>query len=151
MELQKIRELIEVLKASDLTELEFSEGDYKLRLVRRSGSVPSAVSVTNGNGLAPPAELHHETNAESVSVRTSTVMVRSPLFGILHLTASPDGPAFVQLGATVQQGDTLCIMEAMKIFHEVKANRTARVEAILGVSGQEVEAGAPLFQLAALG
>ncbi len=147
MELQKIRELIDVLKASDLTELEYAEGDYKLRLVRRSDSTPSVATGANDRALSARDVLHHEVKSEPEGVDASSVMVRSPLFGILHLTASPNGPAFVQPGTTVQQGDTLCIVEAMKIFHEVKSDRSARVEAILGVSGQEVEAGAPLFQL----
>lgn len=151
MELQKIRELIEVLKASDLAELEFAEGDYKLRLVRRSGSMPSALSATNANAPSTQSGQQVEASTAHEPAGTAIVMARSPLFGILHLTASPDGPAFVQTGTVVQQGDTLCVVEAMKIFHEVKADWPARVEAVLGVSGQEVEAGAPLFQLSRLG
>lgn len=147
MELQKIRELIDVLKASDLAELEYAQGEYRLRLVRRSISAPVGTDAMGVNAPPNGAVLHHDANTEPESAGTTGVLVRSPLFGILHLKASPEGSALVQLGATVQKGETLCIVEAMKIFHEVKADRAARVEAIFGTSGEEVEAGAPLFQL----
>jgi acetyl-CoA carboxylase biotin carboxyl carrier protein len=101
-------------------------------------------------GLRPVAKALESGGIQhSGSANPTGGLVRSPLYGILHLTSAPDAPAFVQAGDLVHQGQTLCIVEAMKIFHEVKAEISARVDAVLGQAGQEVEAGAPLFRLAA--
>jgi acetyl-CoA carboxylase biotin carboxyl carrier protein len=79
----------------------------------------------------------------------SAVLVMAPLYGVLHVAPAPDAPAFVQLGDTVQTGQTLCVVEAMKMFHEVRAPRSGKVAAIFAVAGEEVEAGAALYELAA--
>ncbi len=155
MEQQKIRELIDVLMASDLAELEFVQGDCKLRLIRRALSEPTLqllpeADVVAADGCSPPASkaLAPESTNQSGSAGTLGSVIRSPLYGILHLTSAPDAPAFVQAGELVHPGQTLCIVEAMKIFHEVKAESHARVDAILAQAGQEVDAGAVLFRLA---
>lgn len=133
MELQKIRELIEVFKTSELAEFEFAEGDRRVRFVRRSA--PSAAGQTPKSAVSPAAEVH----------------VRSPLFGIVHLTPSPTAPPFVRPGDLVEAGQTVCIVEAMKVFHEVKTPRKARIAEVLVRSADEVEAGAMLMSLAEVG
>jgi len=75
-------------------------------------------------------------------------MVRAPLYGVVHLQPSPGEQAFVTPGLAVKAGQTLCVIEAMKVFNEVRAERDAVVEAVLVASGQEVEAGQPLVRLA---
>lgn len=158
MDLQKIKQLIDVLMASDLSELEFVEGEHRLHLVRRSRLAspgPSAAGALNPAPvpLAPRApDVPSQPLAageEHASPMEAGELVTAPLYGILHLTPTPGAPPFVQLGEIVQRGQTLCVVEAMKMFHEVKAARTATVERILAAAGQEVEAGAALFRLVA--
>lgn len=160
MELQKIKELIEVLKDSGLAELEFSQGEYKLRLVKQSGAGVSSGFEPVPTGLFPPVERANAQDGQlqpqlQEQVQTGITddaagWVRSPLYGIVHLRPAPDMPVFVQAGSSVHPGQTMCLVEAMKIFHDVKADRNARLEAILFTDGEEVETGAPLFRLAAL-
>lgn len=126
MDIQKIRQLIDLLARSDLSELELVEGELKVRLLRRAGAA-----------IAMP-----------VPQPASAAVITSPLYGVLHLTPSPHEPAFVEPGDDVQAGQTVCVVEAMKMFHEVKADRAAKVLAVLVADGQEVEAGQALFSLA---
>jgi acetyl-CoA carboxylase biotin carboxyl carrier protein len=152
MQLQKIRELIDVLMSSDLAELEFADGDHKLRLVRRApASVPQALHATAGvTGKVtthPTSQPLPAASPATPAVQAPAGQVTSPLYGIVHLTPAPDEPAFVQSGDTVKPGQVLCMVEAMKIFHEVKATCRARVEEVLVSSAQEVEAGESLFRL----
>lgn len=158
MDLQKIKQLIDVLMASDLSELEFVEGEHRLHLVRRSRAAspgplaagtlhPPTVAVAP---RAPNVPLQALASGEENATRPDAgELVTAPLYGILHLTPTPGAPPFVQLGEIVQPGQTLCVVEAMKMFHEVKAERTATVLSILAAAGQEVESGAALFRLAA--
>ena len=156
MELQKIKELIDVLTTSDLAELEFAEGDQKLRLVRRARPEISKTGVLKT--VMPPHTLRVAPTASPATPETpdaafpaiSPGLVRSPLFGIVHLTPTPDAPAYVRPGDLVQPGQVICVVEAMKIFHEVKADRRARIEEVLVKSAQEVEAGETLFCLTPL-
>lgn len=160
MELQKIKELIEVLKGSDLAELEFTQGDYKLRLVKQYGVGAASDFEPMPTGLLPlvervNAQAGHLQRELQEHVQTGITddtagWVRSPLYGIVHLRPAPDMPVFVPAGSAVHSGQTLCLVEAMKIFHEVKADRNARLDAILFTDGEEVEAGAPLFRLSEL-
>ena len=156
MDLQKIKELIDVLAASDLAEIELVEGEHRVRLIKRlhteAGAylspAPAATPVTAHagpeTGAPPPAPQQALPNTEAGE------LVTAPLYGVVHLTPSPDAAAFVQLGDIVQAGQTLCVMEAMKMFHEVKASRKGRVAAILAIAGEEAEAGAALFELKAV-
>lgn len=133
MELQKIRELIDVFKASDLAEFEFVEGDQRVRFVKRA-----VVGSTSLVGDAPqPAETSPQVPTEGV--------IKSPLYGIVHLTPTPNAPPFVKTGDVVQAGQVLCIVEAMKVFHEIKATHPARVVRVCVAPSEEVESGAALF------
>lgn len=145
MELQKIKQLIDVLAASDLAELELVEGDHRVRLVKRMGaeSAPAPPNI-----VAPEIERAVAARPSAAApVPDAGELVTAPLYGVLHLTPSPDAPAFVQVGDAVQPGQTLCMVEAMKMFHEVKARRGGRIAAILAKAGDEVEAGTLLFRL----
>jgi acetyl-CoA carboxylase biotin carboxyl carrier protein len=150
MELQKIKQLIDVLAASDLAELELVEGDHRVRLVRRLVAVPESfgrLAAVSSNAVSAP--LPAAPAGSGPDAAEPAGQVTAPLYGVLHLTPSPDAPAFVRLGDSVQPGQTLCVVEAMKMFHEVKAPRGGIVAAILAVAGEEVEAGTALFRLLA--
>jgi acetyl-CoA carboxylase biotin carboxyl carrier protein len=156
MDLLKIKQLIDVLAASDLSELELTEGDHRVRLIKRVDTIPARLPVGSAatTGMKPDqANLSGDEVADSGKSPTTpaTEQVVAPLFGVLHLAASPDAPAFVNPGDAVQPGQVLCIVESMKVFHEVKSTGRARIIAVLAQSGHEVEAGQALFELAALG
>ncbi len=143
MDQQRIKQLIDLLAESDLSEMTLSEGGTTVTLSRHSTAsaampqspeaAPSAVAE-----VAPPAA---PINAPAAS------QICSPLYGVLHLTPSPDEPPFTTIGATVAVGQTLCIVEAMKMFHQVRANKAGRIDAILAQPGEEVESGQPLFSI----
>lgn len=158
MDLQKIKQLIDVLMASDLSELEFVEGEHRLHLVRRSRLASSGPLATGSlhPAMVPVAQRAPDVPSEPLAAGEENAarlepgeLVTAPLYGILHLTPTPGAPPFVQQGEIVQRGQTLCVVEAMKMFHEVKAERSATVDGILAAAGQEVEAGAALFRLVA--
>lgn len=152
MDQQRIKELIDLLGASDLTELTLSEGGSTLTLSRHGQAAHCTAPTTAPTATAPtqaPAPAVAPTPAEQPAQTPESVVdeVRSPLYGILHLTPSPDEPPFVSIGSQVQAGDTLGIVEAMKMFHAVKAPHAGRVEAFLAEAGQEVDSGQPLFRI----
>jgi len=142
MKQEQIKTLIDALAASDLAELEYSEDGSTLRLVKRSALTaapavrrPAATRAAPAAGPAEPA--HPEaTPAECLA----------PLYGVVHLQPAPGEPPFVQPGQAVEAGQMLCVIEAMKMFNEIRAESAATVEAVLVRSGQEVEAGEPLFR-----
>ena len=138
------------MAASDLGELTLSEGGTTLTLVRHgSASAPvAAVSPAAATPVTPAVAVpaaRVPAPAQPAAATQASGDVNSPLYGILHLTPSPDEPAFVAIGATVTEGQTLCIVEAMKMFHEVTAGRSGRIAAIHVNSGDEVSSGQLLF------
>ena len=156
MDLQKIKELIDVLAASDLAEIELIEGEHRVRLIKRVRAEEDAfaraapASVRSAPRVQPQAIVPALTHRQHPVKAYGNERVAAPLYGVLHLTPAPGVANFVQLGDMVQLGQTLCVIEAMKMFHEVKACCTGRIEAILAEAGQEVEAGAELFRLKAV-
>jgi acetyl-CoA carboxylase biotin carboxyl carrier protein len=147
MDLDRIKSLIDAMAASDLNEMEFSEDGWSLKLARRPQSgeplhVPDKIPAA-ADGRVQPACVQSDEAAA-----TQARDVAAPLFGIVYLQAAPDAPAFVSIGQAVTVGTPLCVIEAMKMFHEVRAERDGTVSAILVASGQEVEAGQELMRLA---
>lgn len=132
-----IKSLISALEASSLSELEFSKDGSTLRLVKAGGFAPPAAGVplqaapTPGQ---PPA--------------ADTSIVTAPMYGVVHLSRSPGTPPFVTAGQVVAAGQVLCLIEAMKVFTELRAERDGTVAEVLVPAGQDVEAGQPLFRLA---
>ena len=161
MEPNRIKAFIDAMAASDLDELEFSEEGWTLRLVRRgAGSASDGRDRTahahagarndqaSASALDAPTGSAGVADAHSPSASTVPRDLTSPLFGIVHLQQGPGEPAFVRVGERVEAGKTLCVVEAMKVFNEVCADRDGTVAAVLVASGQEVEAGQPLFRFA---
>ena len=148
MDLAKIKALIDLVSRSQVTELELSEGDTTLRLSRSGGALATrpAADAAPAPALPVPAEAPAPPAAGAPAPPDS---VRSPSFGVFHRTPAPDAPPFVTVGARVEAGQTLCLIEAMKVFTAIAAPHAGTVEAILVESGEEVEAGQPLFRLRA--
>ncbi|MDG6774883.1 acetyl-CoA carboxylase biotin carboxyl carrier protein [Thiomicrorhabdus sp. ZW0627] len=149
MDIRSIRKLIEIVEQSDIAEIEIKEGEHNIRITRSKEPVfmaaPAAASVqyeaptqTSAAPAAAPAA------AEAV-VEVSGHQVTSPMVGTFYEAPSPDAPAFVKVGDKVAAGDTLCIIEAMKIMNPIEADVSGTVKQILGVNGEPVQFGQPLF------
>jgi len=145
MEQTRIKSLIELIQASDLSELSLSEGGSTLTLSRQV-TTPQAAVITASlpAAVAPIAVAETEAPAAAAAAARD---IPSPLYGILHLTPAPGEPAFVSVGQRVEAGAVLCIVEAMKMFHQVQAPCAGVVEAVLADAGSEVESGQPLLRM----
>jgi acetyl-CoA carboxylase biotin carboxyl carrier protein len=150
MDIRKIKKLIELVEESGISELEISEGEESVRISRRTGRKLSgyaaglccaddAASGTCRRAAAPAAAAEAPAKAE-----ISGHIVRSPMVGTFYRTPSPDAKAFVEVGQKVNVGDTLCIVEAMKMMNQIEADKAGVVKAILIESGQPVEFDEPL-------
>jgi acetyl-CoA carboxylase biotin carboxyl carrier protein len=154
MDPQLIKALIDALAASDLNELEYSRDGATLRLVKRpasgaasGGSQPDPAPAANAvpaDATQPDTASYREAVSDAVAMPNE---FRAPMYGIVHLEPSPGTPPFVRVGDPVRAGQTLCLMEAMKVFSELRAERDGTIEAVLVQAGQEVEAGQALFLL----
>lgn len=150
MDIRKIKKLIELLEDSDLAEIEVREGEESIRISRAS-SVPvaAAPAAPAAPAAAPPApEAATAEEAEGGDGLPAGHRVLSPMVGTFYAAPSPDAKPFVEVGSTVQVGDTLCIIEAMKLFNEIEADRAGTIRAILKKNGDPVEYGEPLFIIA---
>ncbi|HEX4480952.1 MAG TPA: acetyl-CoA carboxylase biotin carboxyl carrier protein [Rudaea sp.] len=149
MDLRKIKKLIDILEESNLAELEIKEGEESVRLSRmpKSGYAQMApathVHVEPARAAAPAA-----TAAPSAPVESALPpghVVRSPMVGTYYASSKPDAPPFVKVGQTVKVGDTLGIIEAMKMFNQIESDKAGTIIAVLGENGQPVEFDEPLF------
>ena len=153
MDLRKIKKLIDLLEESNLAELEIKEGEEIVRLSRYPKNMtptyaaapvsPAPVAPTIA-APAPAAASDSAATAESRVLPPGTT-VRSPMVGTFYASANPDAPPFVSIGQKVKAGDTLGIIEAMKMFNQIEADISGTVTAILSTSGQPVEFDEPMF------
>ena len=151
MDIRKIKKLIELVEESGIAELEISEGEESVRISRSPANVgypmmQQAYAVPTPQpalaaAVAPAAAL---VAAEAAKPEVSGHIVRSPMVGTFYRTPSPDAKAFVEVGQKVNAGDTLCIVEAMKMMNQIEADKSGVVKAILVESGQPVEFDEPL-------
>ena len=145
MKPERIKALIDLMAESDLSELSLCEGDTQLRLLREHAQVAShAAPVVSLPVVTPAAKA---TAASQPPASKPAVQACASLYGVLHLTPAPDQPPFVSVGTQVEVGQTLAVVEAMKMFHPVKAEMAGVVSAILVANGEEVQAGQALFTI----
>ena len=142
MKQEQIKTLIDALAASDLAELEYSEDGSTLRLVKQSALAAAPAARRLAAGRKAPAAA----SAEPAPPAAAAAECLAPLYGVVHLQPAPGEPPFVQPGQAIEAGQMLCVIEAMKMFNEVRAEAAATVQSVLVSSGQEVEAGEPLFR-----
>lgn len=151
MDLKKIKQLIDAMVASDLTDLEFTEEGWTLRLSRsplRDEAPGVSPSRPPRKTFAPRAAAPTNSSPQAMSPSASTVEVPAPLAGVVYLQPAPDKPPFVAVGQAIKAGTPVCVIEAMKVFNEVRAETDGVVEAIMVTSGHEIDAGQPLLRLA---
>ena len=160
MDLRKIKKLIDLLEESNLAEIEIKEGEESVRLSRTpvGGYAPAPVMAAPAPVAAPvaaapmpmssPTEASTGGTAKPGNALPDGHVQRAPMVGTFYASSSPDKPAFVSVGQTVKAGETLAIIEAMKMFNPIEAEVSGTVVAILGESGNPVEFDQPLFVIA---
>jgi len=149
MDLRKLKTLIDLVSDSNVSELEITEAEGKVRIVKGGGAMVQgyqmpAVPMAAPVAAAPVAAAPVAPAPVAAPVVTGHT-VKSPMVGTFYRSASPGAKAFVELGSVVKEGETLCIIEAMKILNEIEADKAGTVTQILGENGQAVEYGQPLF------
>ena len=145
MDLRKLKTLIDLVSESNVSELEITEAEGKVRIVKSGGAVmqqfvaaPMQAPVAAAPAVAAPA-------AEAPVAAPAGHIVKSPMVGTFYRASSPGAKSFVEVGSQVKEGETICIIEAMKILNEIEADKSGTVTRILGENGQAVEYGQPLF------
>jgi acetyl-CoA carboxylase biotin carboxyl carrier protein len=156
MDLRKLKTLIDLVSESGISELEVTEGEGKVRIVKNAAPVylpqaPMQYAVPQP-GMAPVAQpgiapVAGEAAAPAAPIAQGHV-VTSPMVGTFYRAPSPGADAFVQIGDTVKEGDTICIIEAMKLLNEIEADKGGVIKEVLVENGQAVEYGQPLFVIA---
>ncbi|WP_367455561.1 acetyl-CoA carboxylase biotin carboxyl carrier protein [Snodgrassella alvi] len=150
MDLRKLKKLIDLVEESGIAEIEVTEGEEKVRITRTTAAQPvySAPVQQQPAVMAAPAAVPAEA-APAAAVPASgpdlSKAMKSPMVGTFYRAASPTSAPFVEVGQTVNAGDTLCIIEAMKLMNEIEADHSGVVKEILVSNGQPVEFGEPLF------
>ncbi|WP_296249365.1 acetyl-CoA carboxylase biotin carboxyl carrier protein [Pseudomonas sp. UBA4194] len=149
MDIRKVKKLIELLEESGIDELEIKEGEESVRISRHSKTPAQqyyAPAPMAAPAPAPVAAAPAAAEAPAAPKLNGTV-ARSPMVGTFYRKASPASPAFVEVGQTVKKGDTLCIVEAMKMMNHIEAETSGVIESILVEDGQPVEYDQPLFTI----
>jgi len=146
MDLRKLKTLIDLVSDSNVSELEITEAEGKVRIVKSSGA-PLVTQQPAAAMVAAPAvvAIAAAPVADAAPVLETSHAVKSPMVGTFYRSASPGAKAFVEAGDIVKEGDTICIIEAMKILNEIEADKSGTVRKILCENGQAVEYGQPLF------
>lgn len=144
MDLRKLKKLIDLVQESGIAELEITEGEEKVRISRSGGGVQTAVSGAHQPATMAAAPVAAEA-APAAEPQPEGHVVKSPMVGTFYRSPSPGSKVFVEVGQTVTAGETLCIIEAMKLLNEIEADASGTVKAILVDNGQPVEYGQPLF------
>ena len=149
MDLRKLKKLIDLVQESGIAELEITEGEEKVKIVK-GGVVTVAAAQPVAVGATPAAAAAAPSAAPPTEPEPGQEghVVKAPMVGTFYRSPSPDAKPFVEVGQAVKEGDTICIIEAMKLMNEIEADASGVVKAILVENGQPVEYGQPLFILA---
>ncbi len=146
MDIRKVKKLIELIEESDIAEIEIHEGEESVRISRASAIAPTVVAAAPAATAAPAAAPSAVTIEEpKIEEAISGHAVTSPMVGTFYRSPSPKSKSFVEEGQKVSKGDTLCIIEAMKILNQIEADRGGIIKRILVENGQPVEYNQPIF------
>jgi acetyl-CoA carboxylase biotin carboxyl carrier protein len=151
MDIRKVKKLIELLEESGIAEIEISEGEESVRISRYAPSAASAPAPIVHYAPAPAAQAAAPMAAPAAAPAPAAPAPRNdhtvtaPMVGTFYSSATPGAKAFVEIGSEVNVGDTLCIIEAMKMMNQIESDKAGRVTAILVKNGEPVEFGQPLF------
>ena len=159
MDLRKLKTLIDLVSDSNVSELEITEAEGKVRIVKSGpsqamhvgqpavSSAPAPATVAPAP-VAPVAPTPAEVAATAAAAELDGHVVKSPMVGTFYRSSSPEAASYVEVGTQVKEGQTICIIEAMKILNEIEADKSGTITQIVAQNGQAVEYGAPLFVIA---
>jgi acetyl-CoA carboxylase biotin carboxyl carrier protein len=151
MDLRKLKTLIDLVSDSNVSELEITEAEGKVRIVKAMGAAPMVMQSPAVSAPMPVAAPLATAPALSVAPAPASLdganTVKSPMVGTFYRSASPGAKAVVEIGSVVKAGDTICIIEAMKILNEIEADKSGTVTSILCENGQAVEYGQPMLTI----
>ena len=150
MDLRKIKTLIDLVQQSGIAELEITEGEERVRISRGSSMAPAPAMPAGALPVQPPAALPGVAPVAAAQPEAAAPeghVIRSPMVGTFYRSSAPGAKPFVEIGQEVKAGDTLCIIEAMKLLNDLEADQDGVVKAVLVENGQPVEYGEPLFIL----
>ncbi len=144
MDVRKIKTLIELINSSDIAEIEIKEGEESVRISRNSSTAPAMIAAPqiSTNQVTAPATTEAPSAASSAH---SGEVIESPMVGTFYRASSPTAQAFVEVGQSVAVGDTLCIIEAMKMLNQIESDKAGTITQVLVENEQPVEFGQPLF------
>jgi len=146
MDLRKLKTLIDLVSESNVSELEITEAEGKVRIVKGGGVVMHQVAAAPSGAMPAPALAPAPVVAAPAPAEVPAGhVVKSPMVGTFYRSSSPGAKPFVEIGSQVKEGDTVCIIEAMKILNEIEADKAGTIVKILCENGQAVEYGQPLF------
>ncbi len=147
MDIRKIKKLIEMLEESDLAEIEIKEGEESLRISRSGQLAAMPTYAAPPPPMSAPAQVAATTEPDAGSDNSlpDGHVIKSPMVGTFYRASSPGAKPFVEVGQTVGSGDTLCIIEAMKMLNQIESDKSGNIVAILVENGQPIEYNQPLF------
>ncbi|ABI60132.1 MULTISPECIES: acetyl-CoA carboxylase biotin carboxyl carrier protein [Nitrosomonas] len=149
MDLRKLKKLIELVEEYSITELEVTEGEEKVRISKSVTMTQSVATVMPQYQIPVPVEpaapIASESDVQEKPGLPEGHIVKSPMVGTFYRASAPGAKPFAEVGQQVKSGDTLCIIEAMKLLNEIETDRGGKIKAILPENGQPVEYGEPLF------
>lgn len=148
MDIRKIKKLIELVEESGISELEISEGEESVRISRSTPAYTAPVQniqIPQPVAVPAPTVTAATVEAEVITETNSGTTIKSPMVGTFYRTPSPESKAFVEVGQSVNVGDVLCIVEAMKMMNQIESEKAGTIKAILVENGQPVEFDQPLF------
>jgi acetyl-CoA carboxylase biotin carboxyl carrier protein len=147
MDLRKLKKLIDLVQESGIGEIEITEGEEKVRISRHGAAAPMMVAAPPMQQVSLGAPQAAAPGAEPAAVPAEPKghTLKSPMVGTFYRAPSPGAPSFVEVGQSVSKGQTLCIIEAMKLLNEIESDVAGTVKSILVENGQPVEYGQPLF------
>lgn len=151
MDLRKLKKLIDLVEESGIAELEITEGEEKVRISRSAPSAHAQFAPMGGPPVqpfaaaAPPQAATVTPTSAAAQILPEGHVVKSPMVGTFYRSSSPGANAFVEVGQTVKEGETLCIIEAMKLLNEIESDKSGVIKAVLVENGQPVEYGESLF------
>lgn len=157
MDMRKIKKLIELIQSTGVAEIEIREGEESVRITRETNKIPSVMMMPSALPAAPiPQPTAVETKAENAGKAAETGatqalndkhVVKAPMVGTVYLSATPGAKSFVEIGQPVKVGDVICLIEAMKMFNQIEADKAGTITARLIDNGTPVEFNQPLFTI----
>src|SRR5437016_3939550 len=150
MDMRKIKKLIELIQSTGVAEIEIREGEESVRITRETNKIPTMIMAPPVTMPSAPAQPATETKAEAIASKPTEATsdkhtIKAPMVGTVYLSATPTAKPFVEIGQTVKIGEVICLIEAMKMFNQIEADKAGIITARLIDNGTPVEFNQPLF------